>query len=161
MAFGSNVGDRLLNVTKAIHATSQWGTIVSVSGLYETQPLYLAEQAPFLNGVLMAETALAPGRLLQALKSIEAEVGRQVRQRNGPREVDLDIIWYEDVVSEPGQVPAVPHPRAFERRFVLEPLAEIAPDLELYGFGKVRDLLRDPGVQSQGVGRVGDAPILV
>lgn len=161
VAFGSNVGDRIQNLTRAIQATTHWGSLIEVSGFYETRPLYLEDQASFLNGVLLAETTIAPGDLLDVLKELEVNLGRQERLKNGPREVDLDIIWYEDFVSQPGVTPIIPHPRAHERRFVLEPLAEIAPDLDLYGFGKVRDLLSDPGVQSQEVRRVGDAPILV
>ena len=135
--------------------------MITISGLYESDPMYNVDQTPFINGVFLAETCLPPSELLSRLKLIESKLGRIQRVQNGPREIDLDIIWYEGFVSLPGMTPQVPHPRAHERRFVLEPLNEIAPDLLLQGYGVVRDLLTDSGVQSQKVRRIEDAPILL
>ena len=155
------MGDRCGIIHSAIEATPTWGTLIAVSGLYESDPMYIVDQTPFINGVLLAETSLAPSELLASLKSIETKLGRIQREQNGPREIDLDIIWYEGYNSKAGETPQIPHPRAHERRFVLEPLNEIAPELLLQGYGVVRDLLMDYGVQSQKVRRVQDAPILI
>jgi len=161
VSYGSSLGDRAGNIAQAIEAVGAFAEIVALSPVYETAALYMTSQTPFINGVFLAETELRPDELLARLKEIERKIGRQDRGRNMPREIDLDIVWYEDYVSEPPAVPVVPHPGAHERRFVLEPLNEIAPDLLLPGYGVVCDLLADPGVQSQEVRRVADAPILV
>jgi len=155
------MGDRAGNIAQALEAVAEFAEMLALSPVYETAALYVTNQTPFINGVFLASTELPPGDLLAKLKEIERQIGRVDRGRNMPREIDLDIVWYEDYVSDPGDVPAVPHPGAHERRFVLEPLNEIAPDLLLPGYGVVRDLLADPGVQSQEVRRVSDAPILV
>lgn len=130
-----------------------------VSGLYETAPMYETDQPPFLNGAVTGETDLSPSDLLGRLKEIERQGGRAIRQRNGPREVDLDIVAYGRLQQD--GAPQLPHPRAFERRFVLEPLNEIAPHFILPGYGIVRDLLADEHVQTQQVRRISDAPILL
>lgn len=159
VAFGSNVGDRESNIADALSRLATAHRLVAVSGLYETAPLYKTDQGHFLNGVALIETETDAGGLLNRLKEIEHLTGRQVRERNGPREIDLDIVWMEDYVSPPGDVPVVPHPRAHERRFVLEPLNELDSGLVLQGYGVVKELLAQPGVQSQTVRRIGDAPV--
>ena len=161
VAFGSNVGDRERHIRDALQKISSLGTLLKVSGLYDTAAMYNQNQERFLNGVMLASTRLTPARVLSGLKSIEAELGRVERGRNGPREIDLDIVWFEDYVSDGESQPVLPHPRAFERRFVLEPLNELLPELLLQGYGVVGELLQKLPNDPQGVRRVSDAPILL
>ena len=159
LAFGSNTGDRKGHIAEALELVKSFVTILAVSGVYETEPLYVLDQSPFYNGVLVCETELDPSTLLERLKEIETMIGRTAQIRNGPREIDLDIIDFDGQVLEGAIV--LPHPRAFERRFVLEPLNEIDPEFLLTGYGRAKELLSDPSVQSQVVRRVADAAILL
>ena len=160
VAFGSNVGDRVRHILDALRLLRSWVRIEASSGFYETAPMYVEDQPPFLNGAVLIETDLGPQSLLKILKDIEARIGRQARERNGPREIDLDLIDAEGVTEATDGL-TLPHPRAYERRFVLEPLNEIAPDWVLRGYGTVCDLLARPDVQSQEVRRTADAPVLI
>ncbi len=117
--------------------------VAAVSSVYETEPMYVEDQAWFLNCVAVVETDLPPRRLLALLKATERRLGRGGGMaRNGPREIDIDILLYGDAaVSEPSLV--VPHPRMGERAFVLVPLREVRPDLVIPGLGKTAaELLR-------------------
>jgi 2-amino-4-hydroxy-6-hydroxymethyldihydropteridine diphosphokinase len=126
IALGSNIGDREANLRLAIKAVGRYGTLTSLSSVYETEPMYEEDQGWFLNCVLTLDTQLGPRALLDALQSVEAEMGRVRGKRNGPRLIDLDILFYGDsVILEPGM--EIPHPRIAERLFVLAPLADLAP----------------------------------
>jgi len=128
IGLGANVGDRERNIRRALALIGETGAgrLVRVSGLVETEPVGgPAGQGPYLNGAVEIETDLQPQDLLAALKDIEKRVGRVERQRWGPREVDLDILLYDDLVLDSAAL-RIPHPRMLERRFVLGPLAEIA-----------------------------------
>ena len=129
IALGSNVGDRRAHLDYAVSALRALLTGFSVSRYYDTVPIGVSgPQAMFLNAAAVGETALAPRALLDALLAIEQERGRERPYVNAPRTLDLDLILLGDVVlEEPGLV--VPHPRFRQRRFVLEPLAEVAPEL--------------------------------
>ena len=129
LSLGSNLGDRVANLQNARGKLADAGVrITQTSSLYETEPQGLADQPWFLNQVLEAKTELFPRQLLTRLKKIERELGRKPTVRNGPRVIDLDILFYgSSIVHAEGL--EIPHPRLSERRFVLEPLAEIAPDL--------------------------------
>ncbi len=115
--------------------------IVAVSSFRETEPVGVVDQPPFLNGAVEVETSLPPRALLDALLRIEHELGRtRDGTRWGPRTIDLDLLVYaEEVIDEPGL--RVPHPRLHERRFALEPLAELRPELVVPGAGKVSELV--------------------
>ncbi|MEZ0228524.1 MAG: 2-amino-4-hydroxy-6-hydroxymethyldihydropteridine diphosphokinase [Planctomycetota bacterium] len=129
VALGSNLGDRARTIEAACEAICRLpGTcVVARSTLRETAPVGGPEQGPFLNGAAEVETRLPARELLEGLLAIERELGRIRRELNGPRTIDLDLILFGDaVVSEAGL--ELPHPRFRERRFVLEPLAEVAPD---------------------------------
>ena len=129
IALGSNVGDRRAHLDYAVAALRALLTNVAVSRYYDTVPVGVSgPQAMFLNAAAVGETALAPRALLEALLAIEQERGRERPYLNAPRTLDLDLILAGDrVVEEPGLV--LPHPRFRERRFVLEPLAAVAPEL--------------------------------
>ena len=128
LSLGSNLGDRAANLARATEALSANGVSVGRrSLLYETEPVDFLEQPWFLNCVIEAETDLEPLALLRALQNIEGGMGSQKLVPRGPRIIDLDILFYDDtIVREPGI--EIPHPRLQDRRFVLVPLAEIAPD---------------------------------
>ena len=130
IGFGSNIGDRRAHIQNAIHALSKTEgiTLKKISSIYKTDPVGYEAQAQFLNGVAAVQTDLPPLSLLRTLKDIEAVVGRQNRIRWGPREIDLDILIYGDLRLQTEKL-VIPHPEMHLRRFVLAPLAEIAPDL--------------------------------
>lgn len=128
LALGTNLGDRAANIEKALALLPPDVQPVRLSPIYETEPWGYTDQPAFLNAVLEAETALAPLDLLAALKRIESEIGRQPTFRYGPRLIDLDILFYDNLILEVDNL-VIPHPRLSERLFVLQPLAALAPDL--------------------------------
>jgi 2-amino-4-hydroxy-6-hydroxymethyldihydropteridine diphosphokinase len=134
LGLGSNLGDRagyLRSATSRLAALP--GTaLVAASGIYETPPWGLTEQPAFLNQVLRIETTLEPLPLLRAALAVESELGRVRDVRWGPRAIDIDILSYDDLRSDDPDL-VLPHPRLFERAFVLVPLHEIAPDLVIDG----------------------------
>ncbi|MDR1684315.1 MAG: 2-amino-4-hydroxy-6-hydroxymethyldihydropteridine diphosphokinase [Elusimicrobiota bacterium] len=130
IAFGANAGERKKNIARAIALLKTAGSVEKISPLFSTKPEGHAQQADFLNGALLLKTALQPLPLLQLLKEIETQVGRQATFKNGPREIDLDIIFYNNQIITEGERLTVPHPRAHEREFVLLPVSFIAPRFE-------------------------------
>ena len=142
VGLGSNVGDRRGTIEQAVERleTKDGIEVVAVSTLRETEPVGVLDQPRFLNGAVAVETLLSPRELLDALLEIEGALGRVRRERWGPRTIDLDLLVYGgEVVDEPGL--RVPHPRLHERRFALEPLAELDPRLVVPGVGSVTELL--------------------
>jgi 2-amino-4-hydroxy-6-hydroxymethyldihydropteridine diphosphokinase len=139
---GGNEGDRYQNMQQArTNIELICGQILQVSSLYETAPWGKTDQPDFLNQVLLIQTRLKPRELLGAILSIEEKGGRKRTAKNAPRTIDIDILFYTHLVlDEPGL--SIPHPRLADRRFVLEPLNEIAPDFPHPVFGKtVHELL--------------------
>jgi len=143
VGLGANLGDRERTLREAVSALSAEDGIevVAVSALRETEPVGVGEQPLYLNGAAELETALAARKLLGRLLAVEQRFGRvRVPGEHGPRTLDLDLLLYgDDVIEEDGLT--VPHPRLHERRFVLEPLAELAPGLVVPGRGDVESLL--------------------
>ena len=134
---GANLGDREATIRAALAALPD---VVAVSALRETAPVGVVDQPPFLNGAAALETELSPHGLLDALLEVERRLGRERRERWGPRTIDLDLLLHGDaVVDDPGLT--VPHPHLHERRFALEPLLDLDPDLVVPGRGRVIDLL--------------------
>jgi 2-amino-4-hydroxy-6-hydroxymethyldihydropteridine diphosphokinase len=143
LGLGSNLGDRMGNLKSAVEKLSKKVTINKISSVYETEPLYNTEQPMFLNAVIKGVTSLAPPELLSLVKGIESALGRQTGFRNGPRIIDIDILFYGDRIIQTEEL-TVPHPRITERAFVLVPLAEIAPKLVHPQLKReVRDLLAE------------------
>lgn len=129
IGIGSNLGDRLENCMKAVGLLRSYGlTILKESSAFETEPWAVTDQPRFINMAVEAVTSLPPRALLKALKEIEDTIGRTISFRWGPRIIDLDILLYGDMtLAEPDLI--IPHPLMHKRLFVLEPLAEIAPEV--------------------------------
>lgn len=125
VALGSNVGDRREHLSRAV---SRLEGVAGVSGVYETDPVGGPDQGPYLNCVVELYTTLAPDELLDLCQEIEAAAGRERTVHWGPRTLDVDVLLYGDEVIDTPRL-TVPHPRMWERRFVLEPLADLAPEL--------------------------------
>lgn len=129
LSLGSNMGDRRANLLKAVAKLEYPNLrVIRASPMYETEPVDLKEQAWFLNLVLEIKTGLFPLQLLNRTRRLEQEMGRRRTMSKGPRLIDIDILLYgRAIVRSPGL--EIPHPRMTERRFVLAPLADLAPDL--------------------------------
>ncbi len=128
LSLGSNLGDRVSHLRDAIARLQTTGRIASVSSFYETEPVEFTEQAWFLNCVIALETTETPEQLMAAILHIEQEMGRERIQRKGPRTIDIDILLFGDMIVDSPAL-TIPHPAMYQRRFVLQPLAEIAPEL--------------------------------
>src|SRR5580692_2431999 len=127
LSLGSNIGDRARNLSAAIDHLRAPGEVVAVSSFYETEPVEFTAQAWFLNCAVALDTEKTPHQLLAGILDIEQQLGRRRGQEKGPRIIDVDILLFgNSIVDDPGLT--IPHPSMHERRFVLEPLAEIAPD---------------------------------
>ena len=126
LSLGSNVGDREAQLRAAFACLQTQGRIVSVSSFYETEPVEFTDQAWFLNCAVALETTDTPEQLMSAILKIEQKMGRQRIQRKGPRAIDIDILLFGDTILDKLAL-TVPHPVMHQRRFVLQPLAEIAP----------------------------------
>ncbi|HEX2302349.1 MAG TPA: 2-amino-4-hydroxy-6-hydroxymethyldihydropteridine diphosphokinase [Gaiella sp.] len=143
VGLGANLGDREGTIRRAVTLLGEADGVdaVALSTLRETEPWGPVAQPSFLNGVVALETELGPRALLDLLLGIERRLGRVRSERWGPRTIDLDLLLYGDtVVDEAGLT--LPHPRLHERRFALEPLAELAPDAVVPGRGTVGELVR-------------------
>lgn len=153
LLLGANAGDRARALAQAVERLEEAGVRIGRrSSVWETEPRYFARQAWFLNQVVEGETGLLPRQLLARIKKIERAMGRRRGPRHGPREIDIDILLYGQAVVRTEEL-VIPHPGLEERRFALEPLAELAPDLRHPVSGRsVREMLA--GVRGQGARRV-------
>jgi 2-amino-4-hydroxy-6-hydroxymethyldihydropteridine diphosphokinase len=127
LSLGSNVGDREAQLRDAQARLAAAGRVVAASSLYETEPVEFTQQPWFLNFALALETSMTPQQLMAAILCIEEEMGRRRVQKKGPRPIDIDILLFDKVILDSTDL-TIPHPALHERRFVLEPLAEIAPE---------------------------------
>lgn len=142
VGLGANLGPREETLHRAVEllGEAEGVEVIAVSELRETEPVGVVDQPRYLNGAVAVETTRAPRELLDLLLDIERSLGRVREGRWGPRTIDLDLLVYgEEVVDEPGL--RVPHPHVCERRFAVEPLAELDPTLEIPGHGQVSELL--------------------
>jgi 2-amino-4-hydroxy-6-hydroxymethyldihydropteridine diphosphokinase len=152
LVLGSNLGDRAANLHAAITRLGELGRVAAVSAFYETEPMELAQQPWFVNCAVALETELMPRQLLGRVLAIEQAMGRRRLQPKGPRIIDIDILLFGSSVIDTAGL-TVPHPAMHERRFVLEPLAEIAPDARHPIFKRTVRELRDTLPPSAGAVR--------
>lgn len=127
LALGANVGDRKKNLLSAVYLLKEELIQVKVAPIYESMPVGFKDQPNFLNTVISGYTKLKPLELLKFIKSIEKKIGRVKRFHWGPREIDIDILFYNDLVYKDEEL-EIPHPRLHKRDFVLRPLSYLAPD---------------------------------
>jgi 2-amino-4-hydroxy-6-hydroxymethyldihydropteridine diphosphokinase len=127
LSLGSNVGDREAQLQDAQSRLGAAGRVVAVSSFYETEPVEFTQQPWFLNCALALETSKTPQQLIDAILGIEEKMGRRRVQKKGPRSIDIDILLFDDVILDSPEL-TIPHPALHQRRFALEPLAEIAPE---------------------------------
>jgi len=127
LSLGSNVGDRARNLETALNKLAMLGNVLAVSSFYETEPVEMTAQPWFLNCAVKLETERMPRQLIAGILNLEQEMGRQRKQPKGPRTIDIDVLLFGISIIEMKGL-TVPHPRMHQRRFVLEPLVEIAPD---------------------------------
>jgi 2-amino-4-hydroxy-6-hydroxymethyldihydropteridine diphosphokinase len=156
LSLGSNVGDRTANLNAAIARLAVLGKVAAISSFYETEPVELAAQPWFLNCAVKLDTEKMPKQLLSGILDLEQEMGRRRRQEKakGPRIIDVDILLFgSSIVDTKGLT--IPHPAMHQRRFVLEPLAEIAADVRHPVFKRTVRELRDALPAGQSVKRVG------
>jgi 2-amino-4-hydroxy-6-hydroxymethyldihydropteridine diphosphokinase len=156
LGLGSNVGDRLEHMRRALHELAHRGVeVIACSSVYETEPVGLVtDQREFLNACLRIETALSPEELLGACKSVEQTIGRTPGgPRHGPREIDVDLLLLDSVTYSSAKL-TLPHPSVTERRFVLVPLLELDPELKLPDGTRLSDALDGLG-SDQRVKRAG------
>lgn len=143
LALGTNLGDRLENFRRAYLSLAPEVTITASSPVYQTPPWGYTDQPDFLNQVIQAETELEPQELITFLKRLEWELGRRPGLPNGPRPIDLDLLFYDELVLETDRL-TIPHPRMAGRGFVLVPLADLAPELRHPVFGQtIREMLAE------------------
>jgi len=128
LSLGSNIGDRAANLNAAIRKLGELGEVLVVSSFYETEPVGPVPQSWFLNCAVKMITAKMPRQFLRAILGLERRMGRRRTQDKGPRTIDIDILLFGESVIETREL-TIPHPAMHERRFVLEPLAEIAPEV--------------------------------
>ena len=141
LSLGSNLGDRLDHLSKAVTALAKQPKIkvIKVSSVYQTKPVGGPEQDDYLNAVVKIQTELSAHELLAVTQSIENNEGRVREVRWGPRTLDIDVLTYDDLISTDEKL-TLPHPRISERAFVLVPFFEIDPQATISGLGKVADL---------------------
>jgi len=145
LGLGSNVGDRGTNLAAALRRIAVQVEVLDLSSVWESEPVGWTSQASFWNLVVRARTQDPPASLLMAMKQIEADIGRTPTFVNGPREIDIDLLLYDDIVLHTGSLD-VPHPRMLTRAFVLRPLIELEPDIQVTGTGRTaRDHLEHGG----------------
>lgn len=141
LSLGTNMGDRAANLKQALTSLPPQMTVKKKSKVYETPPWGFTDQEPFLNQAVMVTTYLEPEPLLKHLKRLEVALGRQATFRYGPRLIDLDILFYDDLVLETPSL-TIPHPHVHDRGFVLLPMMDIAPDLVHPGMQKsIREMI--------------------
>ena len=126
-SLGSNIGDRECHLAQARAGLQEFVMDFKISRMIETAPLYVTDQPVFLNQVVMGNTNITPAELVVLTKELQQKIGRIKTYQNGPREIDIDMLYYDDLILDTDDL-VIPHPRIVERLFVLEPLCELVPD---------------------------------
>jgi 2-amino-4-hydroxy-6-hydroxymethyldihydropteridine diphosphokinase len=150
LSLGSNLGDRAAQLHEAIARLNAAGRVVAVSSVYETEPVEFTQQPWFLNCAVALETDQTPQQLMTTILAIEEDMGRRRVQRKGPRSIDIDILLFGDSILDSTEL-TIPHPAMHQRRFVLEPLGEIAAEVLHPALKKTIRELRDVLPEGQAV----------
>jgi 2-amino-4-hydroxy-6-hydroxymethyldihydropteridine diphosphokinase len=153
LSLGSNQGDRVANLNEAVSRIDAFGEVLAVSSFYETEPVEYTAQPWFLNCAVKFETEKMPKQLLAVILDLEQQMGRRRTQQKGPRTIDIDILLFGNSVIEAKDL-IVPHPALHQRRFVLEPMAELAAETRHPVFKRTMRELRDALPPGQSVRRV-------
>ncbi len=153
LSLGSNIGDREAHLRDAISRLERHGKVCAVSSMYDTEPVEFTDQAWFLNCAAVLETEESPAQLIASLLEIEKSMGRRRLQEKGPRTIDIDILLFGNLIVNTPEL-TIPHPAMANRRFVLEPLAEIAPDVKHPVLKKTIRELKDAVSKSEQVNRL-------
>src|SRR2546427_1705621 len=153
LSLGSNLGDPAANLNAAIAGLRALGDVAAVSSFYETEPIELAAQPWFLNCAVKLDTEKMPKQLMSGILDLEQEMGRRRQQKKGPRIIDIDILLFGNSIIETKGL-TIPHPAMHQRRFVLEPLAEIASEVRHPVFKRTVRELRDALPPGQAVRRI-------
>jgi 2-amino-4-hydroxy-6-hydroxymethyldihydropteridine diphosphokinase len=156
LSLGSNLGDRAANLREALSLLGSMGSVTAVSSFYETEPVELTAQPWFLNCAAKLETEKMPRQLIKSILALEREMGRVRKKKKGPRNIDIDILLFGSSIVETEGL-TIPHPAMHERRFVLEPLAEIAPEVRHPVFQRTIRELRDALPPGQSVKKLTQA----
>jgi 2-amino-4-hydroxy-6-hydroxymethyldihydropteridine diphosphokinase len=154
LSLGSNLGDRAANLNDAISRLGGFGDVQAVSSFYETEPVEYTAQPSFLNCAVKFDTEKMPKQLLAAVLDLEQQMGRRRTQPKGPRTIDIDILLFGNSIIEAKEL-VIPHPALHQRRFVLEPMAEIAGETRHPVFKRTMRELRDALPSGQSVRRAG------
>lgn len=160
LGLGSNIGDRIANLQDAVRLVGRLDKvrISKASSVYETEPVGYIDQPNFLNCVIEIDTDLSPKELLKQTNEVEIKLKRKRSIRWGPRTIDIDILLFDEInVDEPDL--EIPHPRICERAFVIEPLLELSPNIEIKGFGKLEECKKnvaDQKIKKLAVADIGD-----
>jgi 2-amino-4-hydroxy-6-hydroxymethyldihydropteridine diphosphokinase len=150
LSLGSNLGDRAANLNAAIHGLRTFGEVLQVSSLYETEPVEFTAQPWFLNCAVEMDTEKTPDEFMAGILEIEQQMGRTRTQKKGPRSIDIDILLFGNLTVDTKGL-TIPHPALHERRFVLEPLAEIASGVRHPALKRTIGELRDALPSGQAV----------
>lgn len=156
LSLGSNLGDREANLRTAISQLSRLGEVLALSSFYETEPVEYSAQPWFVNCAVSLDTEKMPKQLLAGILEIEQEMGRRRSKKKGPRIIDIDILLFGNSIVDTAGL-TIPHPALHERRFVLEPLTEIAPEVRHPVFKRTMRELRDGLPPGQAVRRISGA----
>jgi 2-amino-4-hydroxy-6-hydroxymethyldihydropteridine diphosphokinase len=153
LSLGSNLGDTAANLNAAIAGLRTLGDVAAVSSFYETEPVELTAQPWFLNCAIKLDTEKMPKQLMSGILDLEQDMGRRRQQKKGPRIIDIDILLFGSSIIETKGL-TIPHPAMHQRRFVLEPLAEISPEVRHPVFKRTVRELRDALPPGQAVRRI-------
>jgi 2-amino-4-hydroxy-6-hydroxymethyldihydropteridine diphosphokinase len=153
LSLGSNLGNRTANLEEAISRLQELGHVAATASFYETEPVEVITQPWFCNCAVQLDTEKMPKQLLRGILALEREMGRKRTQNKGPRNIDIDILLFGNSIVETKGL-TIPHPALHQRRFVLEPLAEIAPEMRHPVFKKTIRELRDALPAGQAVRKI-------
>ncbi len=153
VGLGSNLGDRIATIDRASQFIGEFCSGLELSSLYESEPMYVEDQNRFINAVLIGSVEIGPIEVLARLKQIEQYLGRIERERNGPREIDCDLLDFGGVILRSDRL-VLPHSRMLERRFVIEPLVELVSEFYISGVGAAKRQLELDEIVMQGMRRV-------